>query len=68
VSEYCAGEYVAPPSFDWNNAKTEIWMENKVHSPKYVEKECLESLLAYMWRFGDSQALTQVWVEIEVYH
>jgi hypothetical protein len=62
-----AGELVQLPSFESISQKAVlIWMENKAHhTPKFVEEECLDSLLAYIWRFEDSHAMYQVGAEVE---
>jgi hypothetical protein len=60
-----AGEQVQLPSFDLIDVCKSSWMENKVHTPKYVEEERLESLLAYVWQFEKSQSMARAWAELE---
>ena len=63
-----AGELIQPPSFESVDQTTAIWMENKAHTPKFVEEECLEdSLLAYIWQFEDSHAMFCVRAEVFFY-
>jgi hypothetical protein len=44
---------------------TTNWMENKAHTPKFVEEECLQSLLSYVYQFDDSQSMGRVRAEME---
>ena len=44
---------------------TTNWMENKVHTPKFVEEECLQSLLSYVYQFDDSRSMSRVRAEME---
>ena len=44
---------------------TTNWMENKVHTPKFVEEECLQSLLSYVYQFDDSRSMGRVRAEME---
>ena len=44
---------------------TTNWMENKFHTPKFVEEECLQSLLSYVYQFEDSRSMDQVQAEME---
>jgi hypothetical protein len=40
-------------------------MENKAHTPKFVEDETLESLLAFVMRFENPRYMARIRAEIE---
>jgi hypothetical protein len=54
------GDRVAPPSFELIHQQTVNWMENKDHTPKFVEDETLESLLAFVMRFENPRSMARI--------
>jgi mono/diheme cytochrome c family protein len=59
------GDRVTPPSFELVHQRTANWMENKAHTPKFVEDETLESLLAFVMRFENPRSMARIRAEIE---
>jgi hypothetical protein len=52
------GDRVSPPSFDGViHHRTANWMDNKAHTPKFVEDDTLESLLAFVMRFENPRSM-----------
>jgi hypothetical protein len=56
---------VSLPSFDVIHQQMENWMENKAHTPKFVEDETIESLLVIVMRFENPRSMAQIRAEIE---
>eukprot|EP00978_Attheya_sp_CCMP212_P002872 scaffold5875_cov53-Attheya_sp.AAC.14 len=59
------GDRVSPPSFDVIHQQMVNWMENKAHTPKFVEDEMLESLLAFVLRFENPRSMARIRAEME---
>eukprot|EP00978_Attheya_sp_CCMP212_P016095 scaffold41916_cov26-Attheya_sp.AAC.1 len=59
------GDRVAPPSLESVHQRTMNWMENKAHTPKFVEDETLESLLAFVMRFENPRSMARIQAEME---
>jgi hypothetical protein len=60
------GDWVPPPGFDVIHHRTANWMENKAHTPKFVEDEMLlKSLLVYVKRFDNPPSMARIQAETE---